>query len=155
MKEFELWKIGGPSVLVVDARSTTSLAEVMPPSGSMAVAHLDGSSMVEADDVFGLFSSALKFPVYFGWNWDAFSDCLRDMSWYPSDRYLIVIDNAEKILLGSAEEREILFSILRRAVHEWANPLGKPSSEGIPFKVLLLAADESVEGLRKDVAGSS
>lgn len=35
---------------------------------------------------------ALRFPDYFGRNWDALSDCLRDLSWLPPGRISVVHD---------------------------------------------------------------
>ncbi|MFC6093573.1 barstar family protein [Saccharothrix lopnurensis] len=151
MKNLELWGLGGPSLLVVSVECQSLFAAMMPPSGSVAVARLDGAAMIETHDVFDQFSRALRFPVYFGWNWDALSDCLRDLSWWPADRYLVIIDHAESILLGGAEERGSLLSILSQAAQEWANPVGKPNGEGIPFKVLLLCVEDSVEALRAEV----
>lgn len=90
--------------------------------------------------------------MYFGWNWDALSDCLCDLSWYPADRYLIVIDHAEDMLVGRAEERKILFSVLSRAAREWASPLGRPGGVGVPFKVVLLCAGKSVDALRVEAS---
>jgi hypothetical protein len=31
----------------------------------------------------------LKFPDYFGWNWDALDECLRDLSWLPPGRVIL------------------------------------------------------------------
>lgn len=33
------------------------------------------------DELFNHFAKAGEFPSYFGWNWDAFLDMLRDFSW--------------------------------------------------------------------------
>ncbi|WP_233257717.1 barstar family protein [Micromonospora sp. S4605] len=64
--------------------------------------------MTDAGHVFYEFSDALLFPGYFGWNWDALSDCLRDLSWLPADGYLIVIENAPRLLSSSVEDQHTL-----------------------------------------------
>jgi Barstar, RNAse (barnase) inhibitor len=155
MSAVELWTIGGPPILVGSTDSCHSLRTLLPPSGSVVVARLEGESLVEAHDVFEQFSNALSFPAYFGWNWDALSDCLCDLSWCPSDRYLVVIYHAEHMLVRSADEREVFLSVLLRAAHEWQNPLGKPAGKGVAFKVLPLCADESVKELREEVSHNS
>ncbi|MFD7904109.1 barstar family protein [Kitasatospora sp. NPDC059722] len=152
MKDLELWTLEGPSLLTARADSQFSIAALMPPSGSIVAARLDGRKLVEAHDAFEQFSYALTFPAYFGWNWDALSDCLRDLSWHPADHYLIIVDHTESMLAGNTEEREILLSILSRAAREWADPLGKPDGKGVPFKVLLLCDDEPTEALHAETA---
>jgi RNAse (barnase) inhibitor barstar len=42
---------------------------------------VDGASMGDRDGLFDEFAAALEFPSWFGRNWDAFLDCLRDLSW--------------------------------------------------------------------------
>lgn len=146
------WMLGGPSLRILPTSAEGAALDWLPPSGVSVVARLNGAAMVDADDVFREFSSALKFPAYFGWNWDALSDCLRDLSWREGDRYLILIDRAEEILIGSSEERDLLFHTLAVAVKDWANPLGKPGGVGIPFKVVLACGDDAVDALRAEVA---
>ena len=36
----------------------------------------------------------LKFPNYFGCNFDALNDCLRDFSWLPDCRKVVIIHTA-------------------------------------------------------------
>jgi Barstar (barnase inhibitor) len=147
-----MWTLGGPSLSILPTSAEGSVLEGLPPSGVSVVARLDGAAMVESDDVFREFSSALKFPAYFGWNWAALSDCLRDLSWREADRYLILINRAEETLSGSSEERDLLFHTLAVAVKDWANPLGNPDGEGTPFKVVLVCSDDAVDAMRAEVA---
>ena len=109
--------------------------------------------MTDADNVFYEFSDALLFPGYFGWNWNALSDCLRDLNWLPAGGYLIIIDNAPQLLSSDTEDQHTLFRILSRAVHHWTSPLGQPNGKGIPFNVLLLCdRDEETALLREEIA---
>ena len=36
-------------------------------------------------DVFAFYSRALAFPDYFGWNWNAFDECIHDLSWLGAE----------------------------------------------------------------------
>lgn len=125
---------------------------VLPAAGRMVVVRLDGSRMVNASHVFYEFSDALLFPGYFGWNWDALSDCLRDLTWLPAQQYLVVVEHSAKLLVDSAADRHTLFQVLHRAVRHWASPLGK---EPVAFKVLLVCDDgEQAGALHRDIADS-
>lgn len=124
----------------------------VPPQGLTAVARLDGASAGTADEVFTQFSAALRFPAYFGWNWNALSDCLRDLNWLAADRYLVVVDEPTRLLSGDPDGRRTLFDILETAARHWANPLGKPGNTGIPFHTLLLADAADVEDLRNELS---
>ncbi|NJP35896.1 barstar family protein [Micromonospora thermarum] len=148
------WWNGSTDQLAVCSRSAlVELAAVLPATGRFVVARLDGTRMTDADHAFYEFSDALLFPGYFGWNWDALSDCLRDLNWLPADGYLIVVDNAPRLLSSSAEDQHTLFRILSRAGHHWASPLGQPDGKGVPFKVLLLCdRDEEATLLRQEIA---
>ena len=37
------------------------------------------------------YAEQLSLPDYFGWNWDALEECLRDLSWLPPDRPVVVL----------------------------------------------------------------
>ncbi len=112
---------------------------MLPAPGRMVVARLDGTKMFDADHAFYELSDALLFPGYFGWNWAALSDCLHDLHWLPADGYLILVDDAPRLLSSSAADRHTLLRTLSRAARHWASPIGKAPAA---FKVLLLCDDE-------------
>ncbi|MBQ1074458.1 barstar family protein [Micromonospora sp. C31] len=147
------WHRSAEQIAVCSRSALVELAAVLPAAGRFVVARLDATTMTDADDALREFSDALLFPSYFGWNWAALSDCLRDLNWLPADGYLVVVENAPRLLASSAEDRHTLFRILSRAVRHWANPLGRSDGEGVPFKVLLLCGpDEEAALLRQDIA---
>lgn len=46
--------------------------------------------LAQREQVFAFYGMAFRFPDYFGGNWDAFGDCLRDLSWLDWDRIALV-----------------------------------------------------------------
>jgi len=61
-------------------------------------------------------SKQLRLPGYFGFNWDALSDCLRDSSWLETRNLVLV--HAELPPLPPEECRTYLL-ILAEAVDTW------------------------------------
>lgn len=148
----DLWTTALPRFHVTPRGADLPLAMAVPPTGVVVVARVDGARMVDADGVFEQFSEALDFPTYFGWNWPAFYDCLRDLNWRRADRYLIVIDNAALALSSSLEERHVFFGVLQKAARRWANEMEIGGEPVIPFNVLLLCEDAELKALREYVA---
>ena len=65
-------------------------------------------------------AAALRFPDWFGANWDALEDCLSDLSWLPASGYVLVIEDAQP-----GDELGVLVDVLRSAA-EWWSERGKP-----------------------------
>lgn len=63
----------------------------------------------------------LKFPSYFGFNWNALDECLRDFHW--NDKYRIVIVHEELPRLQD-KDLKIYLEVLRDCANDW-----KPQEE--------------------------
>ena len=50
---------------------------------------LDGAGIQGKEQFLNHAASVLSFPDYFGNNWDAFEDCLTDMSWHEAKGFVI------------------------------------------------------------------
>lgn len=68
------------------------------------------------DNLLEQLSEKLKFPNYFGNNWDALNDCLGDLNWI--DQRNIIIVHRTPIQL-SKDEISIYIRILTRSMNEW------------------------------------
>jgi hypothetical protein len=51
---------------------------------------VDGAVMRDRASMFDEFAAACEFPEWFGGNWDAFVDCLRDLSWIPGKGVVVL-----------------------------------------------------------------
>jgi hypothetical protein len=58
----------------------------------------------------------LEFPPYFGFNWNARSDCLEDLNWIQSKRVVRVHEALPKL---SSQELRMYLEILADAVQSW------------------------------------
>ncbi|AYQ27476.1 MULTISPECIES: barstar family protein [unclassified Polaromonas] len=84
--------------------------------------------------LFAAFESAGQFPEYFGSNWDAFSDCLRDFGWVQEKQ--IVILHRDLPLAENAADCRIYLETLQAAIEDWtASParldIGDASTDSI------------------------
>ena len=59
----------------------------------------------------GMFAKQLRFPRYFGWNWDALEECLHDLSWLPAEQPILVIHEA--LPFSESDNRRTYLAILQ------------------------------------------
>lgn len=60
-------------------------------------------------------AAALRFPGWFGQNWDALEDCLTDLSWLDAEGYVLVFDDAR-----AGDDFGVLVDVLRSSAEYWA-----------------------------------
>lgn len=65
----------------------------------------------------GILARQLNFPDYFGWNWDALDECLRDLSWLPAGKIVLVHEALPFSEKG--ENRATYLAILQSAMKHW------------------------------------
>ncbi|MFI8266677.1 barstar family protein [Streptomyces sp. NPDC085665] len=120
MTEEELPIRIAPWMHIITTGGGMRLDELLPASGSVYVVRLSGHDMPDEISTFQQFDELLKFPEYFGWNWNAFYDCLRDLQWLSSDYHVLIIESAESILSEDDVAREEFFKTLLRAGRRWS-----------------------------------
>lgn len=76
------------------------------------------SGLLRKRDLFSVLSQGLNFPGYFGWNWDALEECLRDLSWIEQPRRILLIHEGLPFQ-PDWENRATYLSILKDAIATW------------------------------------
>lgn len=94
------------------------------------------------DQLFDVLSRELELPSYFGRNWDALSDCLRDLSWI--DRRRVVIAHEAVPNLDAATLRSYLV-VLAECVIDW-----KPSEQHVVLVVFPKRLETHIRGIVKE-----
>ena len=79
-------------------------------------------------DALRAIAKALRFPDWFGGNWDALEDCLSDLSWRAGDGHVLVFRNWQAL---SSDDLGVLIDVLRSAAEFW-------SGRGRPFFAVLI-----------------
>ena len=107
------------SIKLENFRFTTEDSQVI--FSSTATILKISNDIQDERELFAAFQSGLAFP-YFGWNWDALEDCLRDLSWIVTPQVVIAHDG-----LPSLPKSDILIylSILSEKVDHWARDSSK------------------------------
>jgi hypothetical protein len=95
--------------------------------------HLDGRELATKGEFLEAGARALRFPSYFGHNWDAFEESLNDMSWAPAPGYLVVFDGASAFARAQPDEFGVALDIFRESVRRW-------QQQGTPLIVVLRGA---------------
>ena len=83
-------------------------------------------------------SRSFEFPAWFGRNWDAASDLLRDLSWKPANGYVCSIIGAEDLLGLEVAEFEDFVRLFEDTVADWREETGELGNRRppVPFHVL-------------------
>jgi hypothetical protein len=79
------------------------------------------SGIRDRSELFELLRSRLPLPDYFGGNWDALSECLRDLSWLTQRRVALVHEELPRL---PPSDLATYLSVLAECVADW-----KPGAE--------------------------
>jgi hypothetical protein len=74
--------------------------------------------------LFNVLQSGLELPGYFGANWDALEECLRDFWWLPDERVVWLI-HGDLPFSPTSANRGIYLDVLKECVTHWQR-LGEP-----------------------------
>ncbi|MGW7293642.1 barstar family protein [Streptomyces xiamenensis] len=94
---------------------------------------LDLTGVRDRDALLRRCAEDLGFPDYFGHNWDALDDCLRDLVWWgepPAVGWVIAVRGWDELRRELPESARILGEILADAATHWRN-------RGVPLTVTL------------------
>lgn len=84
-----------------------------------AARYLRGKKCIYLPSLFNEFSAALQFPYYFGENWDAFDECLNDLSWINGSELALFLSEFNLVLQGDEKNKDRFLTILQLAILEW------------------------------------
>lgn len=91
----------------------------------LAVVEIRGDEIATDRDLFAAIATAMKFPDYFGMNWDALDECLRDMDWLPAAGYVLVVRDATELWKCAPQTAGKLVESWLFCAEEWSK-VGKP-----------------------------
>lgn len=121
---------------VADNRDA-AIGRFLGRSGASFFAMVDAASFDTEYGILEALNSAFRLPAYFGWNWDALYDCLVDLDWVMADRYLLFIENFDRLdVQGSPDHRKFM-AVLGKVVKAWDPSAFAPGRRRAEFAVVL------------------
>ena len=111
--------------------SSEAAAPLRAAAPGQVVATIDGGQIEEPRQLFAFLAEALGFPDYFGHNWDALDECLRDLSWLPGTGYVLFVDHATRFWERGHRTAGTLVEVWLDAACEW-------NRESIPFHLVFV-----------------
>ena len=78
-------------VYLLKSHATPAELEKAAKTAGFSHFHIEGQKLTKKEQFLNHAALAMHFPDYFGDSWDAFEDCLTDLSWVDAEGYLAAI----------------------------------------------------------------
>jgi hypothetical protein len=114
----------------MDAGAENVLSRARSTVG-VALGTMDGSGLGSKQQVMEALAVAMRFPDYFGRNWDAVDECLGDMSWWPAQGYVLCVERAESLWAAAPLEAG-------RLVEAWLFSADRWRLKGVAFHLVFV-----------------
>jgi len=124
----ELARVSWSCVHFAPAAEQGALARA---GGAAHVAVADGARLAGEADLLGRVGTALRFPDYYGRNWDALDEMLRDLGWLPGKGCVLLIEHSVALWAEQGRAAGRLVEAWLAAAENWA-------ADGVPFHLVFL-----------------
>lgn len=110
-------------------------------SADVFLVQLDGARMSSLEEVFREYVREFDLPEYFGWNWAAFDECMKELERRPARAYLTIVRNGDDVLSAEPAELRTYLRQLDDIGRRWGSSfaLGPEWGGGeVPFHTVLV-----------------
>ena len=115
--------------------SAKSMIKRLESEGCFATL-VDQAPVISKDTLLHALYQSCQFPAYFGFNWDALEDFLKDFSWLIAEAYILMFQDYAVLKERAPEVAETFLSI----THDVAET--RKTSGRKPLKLVLLNSEE-------------
>ena len=91
---------------------------------------LNGRNILTKAELLTAVAQAFNFPSYFGHNWDALDDMLRDLSWLPAAGYVVFLEDFEALAAHDQATWRTFVEIWKETTAVWW-------ADGVPMFVFI------------------
>jgi RNAse (barnase) inhibitor barstar len=95
----------------------------------IGLVRIEGEAITGDGELLDALAVGFSFPDYFGRNWDALEECLRDLSWLPAEGYVLVVRDSESLWLRDPR-------LPGRLVESWLLCAERWARHGTPFHLV-------------------
>jgi hypothetical protein len=120
--------------------ATAAAIEEVARGSPLRVWRIDLRGAADKAALLSRVASELRFPAWFGGNWDALEDCLTDLSWAEAGGHVLLLEGAGAL---PADERGILGDVLASAAEYWAE-------QGRPFFAVFIGGEAKLPALYRE-----
>jgi RNAse (barnase) inhibitor barstar len=113
-------------------RPTQGLNEIarIAEAVKLSIVKLDLRKVQGKKEFLASLAKAFHCPSYFGMNWDALSDCLRDLSWLNDTGWVVILLNGQEFAAKNQDDFTTALDVFQTAAEYWR-------SHAKPFWILL------------------
>lgn len=104
-----------------------------------------GADLLTHTKLLATLGRAFAFPDYYGQNYNALDECLRDLSWLPAPGYVLRVRDADSLWRQSPRVAAALVETWLLCAEHWAS-----LDEPVPFHLLFLWGAETAAAARQD-----
>lgn len=119
-------------VYTVDIQADANEIRLLAEQHEYRFYYIRGDDISTKQEFLDEAKATMNFP-YFGNNWDALLDCLRDLSWHPAKGYILLYDNFHIFQKNSPEDFAVALEVFNDATVSWK----EASDKKIPLYILL------------------
>lgn len=109
-----------PKITANRKQTIETVAEVLAQQG-IQVFYIDGQEIYNKETFLKKTAEAMKFPAYFGFNWDAFEECITDLTWCPAKKYVLMYERPDVFAHADPSQWQIAIEILHSAEEYWGS----------------------------------
>ena len=91
---------------------------------------IDAARIDDKGKLLGAIAASMQFPSYFGGNWDALEECLRDLSWLGGSGYALIVRDAEHLWRDHHR-------LAANLIESWLLCAGYWAAREVPFHLVL------------------
>lgn len=132
MNQYVPFMTSHPKSLVAASRKliVEKVIEALSEQG-IQVFYLDGKEIYSKETFLTKVAEVMRFPSYFGANWDAFEECVSDLTWYPAREYILIYERPDIFAQADPTNWQTGLDILRAVEEYW-------QTRNTPLNIFLL-----------------